>query len=290
MSVVYLQALISGLLIGGVFSLISVGLTLTFGVMKIKNFAHGDFLIVGMYFVFFCHVLLGLDPYLGALLGAPLFFLVGWIIQSQLIRPILYAPETIKILITVGISLVLQNLATFLFSPDFQTVKVSYGTDTIDFLGARISITRLIATLLAVLVVVALYQFLMKSSIGRAIRACAEDGDGARAVGINVDKVYKIALGISTLCVCIAGAMMTPFFYISPTVGISFTLTAFVVVVLGGLGNLKGALVGGFIIGLVESFGEILMPEAAMKQIATFTIFTIILLFRPSGLFGQKLA
>ncbi|MGA0128484.1 MAG: branched-chain amino acid ABC transporter permease [Burkholderiales bacterium] len=290
MSVVYLQALISGLLIGGVFSLISVGLTLTFGVMKIKNFAHGDFLIVGMYFVFFCHVLLGLDPYVGAILGAPLFFLVGWIIQSKLIRPILHAPETIKILITVGISLVLQNLATFLFSPDFQTVKVSYGTDTIEFFGARISNTRLVATLLAVLVVVALYQFLMKSSVGRAIRACAEDGDGARAVGINVDKVYKIALGISTLCVCVAGAMMTPFFYISPTVGISFTLTAFVVVVLGGLGNLKGALVGGFIIGLVESFGEILMPEAAMKQIATFTIFTLILLFRPSGLFGQKLA
>ncbi|MGA0139374.1 MAG: branched-chain amino acid ABC transporter permease, partial [bacterium] len=117
----------------------------------------------------------------------------------------------------------------------------------------------------------------------------AEDGDGALAVGIDIDRIYKIALGISTVCVCLAGAMMTPFFYISPTVGLSFTLTAFVVVVLGGLGNLKGALIGGFIIGVVESFGEILMPEAALKQVATFTIFTLILLFRPTGLFGTKL-
>lgn len=289
MVVVYLQALISGLLIGGVFSLISVGLTLTFGVMKIKNFAHGDFLIVGMYFAFFCYTLLGLDPYLSALLGVPIFFGLGWILQKFLFRPILDAPETIKILITVGISLCLQNIAVFFFSPDFQTVRVAYGSNTIDFFGARISLTRLAATALAIVIVVSLYQFLMRTRTGCAIRACAEDGDGARAVGIDIDRIYMIALGISTVCVCVAGAMMTPFFYISPTVGVSFTLTAFVVVVLGGLGNLKGALVGGLIIGVVESFGEILMPEAALKQVATFTIFTLILLFRPNGLFGTKL-
>jgi len=289
MATVYLQALISGILIGGVFSLISVGLTLTFGVMKIKNFAHGDFLIVGMYFAFFCYTLLGIDPYLAAILGLPIFFGLGWIIQKFLIRPVLYAPETIKILVTVGISLCLQNIAVFFFCPDFQTVQVAYGSNTVEFFGARISLTRLAATALAVVVVIGLYQFLMKTRTGRAIRACAEDGDGALAVGIDIDRIYKIALGISTVCVCLAGAMMTPFFYISPTVGLSFTLTAFVVVVLGGLGNLKGALIGGFIIGVVESFGEILMPEAALKQVATFTIFTLILLFRPTGLFGTKL-
>ena len=286
---VYLQALISGLLIGGVFSLISVGLTLTFGVMKIKNFAHGDFLIVGMYFAFFCYTLIGIDPYFAALIGVPLFFGIGWILQKFLIRPVLEAPETIKILITVGISLCLQNIAVFFFSSDYQTVQVAYASNTIEVLGARISLTRLAATLLAVVIVVGLYQLLMRTRTGRAIRAVAEDGDGARAVGINIDRIYMTALGISTACVCIAGAMMTPFFYIAPTVGISFTLTAFVVVVLGGLGNLKGALFGGFIIGVVESFGEILMPEAALKQVATFTIFTLILLFRPNGLFGTKL-
>lgn len=290
MLTVYLQALISGLLIGGVFSLIAVGLTLTFGVMKIKNFAHGDFLIVGMYFAFFCHLLLGIDPYLSALLGIPLFFGLGWIIQNYLVNPVLSAPETIKILITVGISLCLQNIAVFLFSPDFQRVQVEYGTATFDLFGASVSITRLIATSIAVFIVVALYIFLMKTSIGRAIRACAEERDGALAVGVNVDRIYLIALGIATSCVCIAGALMTPFYTISPTVGVSFTLTAFVVVVLGGLGNLKGALVGGFIIGVVESFGEILMPEAALKQVATFAIFILILLFRPNGLFGTKLA
>ena len=289
MATVYLQALISGLLIGGVFSLISVGLTLTFGVMKIKNFGHGDFLIIGMYFAFFCYTLLGIDPYIAAAMGVPLFFGIGWVMQKFLIRPVLYAPETIKILVTVGISLCIQNIAVFFFSPDFQTVQVAYGSYTIEFFGARISLSRLAATGLAIVIVIALYQFLMHSRTGRAIRACAEDGDGARAVGIDIDRIYMIALGISTVCVCLAGAMMTPFFYISPAVGLSFTLTAFVVVVLGGLGNLKGALVGGFIIGVVESFGEILMPEAALKQVATFTIFTLILLFRPTGLFGTKL-
>ncbi|MEL0330562.1 MAG: branched-chain amino acid ABC transporter permease, partial [Deltaproteobacteria bacterium] len=188
MVTVYLQALISGILIGGVFSLISVGLTLTFGVMKIKNFAHGDFLIVGMYFAFFCYTLLGIDPYLAALLGLPLFFGIGWIIQKFLIRPVLYAPETIKILVTVGISLCLQNIAVFFFSPDFQTVQVAYGSNTVEFFGARISLTRLAATALAVVVVISLYQFLMKTRTGRAIRACAEDGDGALAVGIDVDR------------------------------------------------------------------------------------------------------
>jgi len=289
MTTVYLQALISGLLIGGVFSLISVGLTLTFGVMKIKNFGHGDFLIIGMYFAFFCYALLGIDPYIAAAMGVPLFFGIGWVMQKFLIRPVLYAPETIKILVTVGISLCIQNIAVFFFSPDFQTVQVAYGSYTIEFFGARISVSRLAATGLAIVIVIALYQFLMHSRTGRAIRACAEDGDGARAVGIDIDRIYMIALGISTVCVCLAGAMMTPFFYISPTVGLSFTLTAFVVVVLGGLGNLKGALVGGLIIGVVESFGEILMPEPALKQVATFTIFTLILLFRPTGLFGTKL-
>ena len=289
MATVYLQALISGLLIGGVFSLISVGLTLTFGVLKIKNFAHGDFLIVGMYFAFFCYTLIRIDPYLAALIGIPMFFGLGWIIQKFLIRPVIYAPETIKILITVGISLCLQNIAVFFFSPDFQTVQVAYSSNTIEIFGARVSLTRLAATVLAIIIVIGLYQFLMHTNTGRAIRACAEDSDGALAVGIDVDRIYKIAFGISTICVCIAGAMMTPFFYISPTVGLPFTLTAFVVVVLGGLGNLKGALVGGFIIGIVESFGEILMPEAALKQVATFIIFTLILLFRPNGLFGTKL-
>ena len=154
MATVYLQALISGLLIGGVFSLISVGLTLTFGVMKIKNFGHGDFLIIGMYFAFFCYTLLGIDPYLAAAMGVPLFFGVGWVMQKFLIRPVLYAPETIKILVTVGISLCIQNIAVFFFSPDFQTVQVAYGSSTIEFFGARISLSRLAATGLAIVIVI----------------------------------------------------------------------------------------------------------------------------------------
>jgi branched-chain amino acid transport system permease protein len=265
-SIVLGQTVVSGLLLGGIFALVAVGLTLIFGVMKILNFAHGDFLMLGMYFAFFLSVMFGIDPYLSALLSLPVFFGLGWVIQSYLIRPVLAAPESIQILLTVGLSLLLQNLALFLFSPDFQSLRVSYGGNTMTVLGVSISYVRVVACAVAI-----------SASLGMA-------------VGINVDRMYNIAFGLGIACVALAGVLMTPFFYIAPQVGLPFTLTAFVVAVLGGLGSLPGALLGGFIIGLIESMGEILMPSPSMKQIATFSVFLLILLLRPQGLFGAKLA
>jgi branched-chain amino acid transport system permease protein len=285
----YVQALISGLLIGGIYALIAVGLTLIFGVMNIINFAHGEFLMFGMYFAFFCAVLFGLDPYVSAVLVLPLFFLVGWAIHALLIRRVVESGHEIQILLTLGLSLVLQHLAQYLFSPDFQTLKVEYGTATFGLLGARVSLTRLLACGVAIGISVALYLFLKKTDVGKALRACAEEREGSLAVGIDVERMYKIAFGLGTACVAVAGVLMTPFFYVAPGVGVPFTLTAFVVVVLGGLGNVVGALVGGLIVGVVESLGEILLPSASLKQVATFTIFILILLLRPQGLFGQKL-
>lgn len=290
MTGVYLQSIISGLLIGGVYALIAVGLTLIFGVMKIINFAHGEFLMFGMYFAFFLSTLFGLDPYVAAILALPVFIAFGWGIQAVLVRPVLGAPDMIQILLTVGISLVLQNLALFFFSADFQSLNLGYSGVTFEVGAARVSLSRLLACVVALSVAGGLYLFLQKTDVGKALRACAEEREGALAVGIDVERMYKIAFGMGIACVAIAGVLMTPFFYISPTVGIPFTLTAFVVVVLGGLGNIPGALVGGLIVGLVESLGEILLPAASLKSLATFSIFILILLLRPQGLFGQKLS
>lgn len=289
-SIVLGQTIVSGLLLGGIFALVAVGLTLIFGVMKILNFAHGDFLMLGMYFAFFLSVMFGVDPYVSAIFALPVFFGLGWMIQSLLIRPVLKAPESIQILLTVGLSLFLQNLALFLFSPDFQSLRVSYGSNTFAVWGISVSHVRVIACVIAIAACVGLYLFLGRTDIGKALRACAEERLGSMAVGINVDRMYNIAFGLGIACVALAGILMTPFFYIAPQVGLPFTLTAFVVAVLGGLGSLPGALIGGLIIGVIESIGEILLPSPSMKQMATFSVFLLILLLRPQGLFGGRLA
>jgi branched-chain amino acid transport system permease protein len=289
-TVVLAQTLVSGLLLGGIFALVAIGLTLIFGVMKILNFAHGDFLMLGMYFAYFLSVMFGLDPYLSAVASLPLFFALGWLVQTWLIRPVLKAPESIQILVTVGLSLFLQNLALFLFSPDFQSLRVSYGSDSLKFFGASVSVVRLVACLIAVVTSIGLYFVLTRTDTGKALRACAEERLGAMAVGIDVERMYKIAFGIGIACVALAGVLMTPFFYIAPQVGLPFTLTAFVVVVLGGLGSLPGALIGGLLIGIIESLGEVLLPSPSMTQMATFSVFLLILLLRPQGLMGGKLA
>jgi branched-chain amino acid transport system permease protein len=289
MSNLVAQAIVSGLLIGGVFALIALGLTLIFGVMKIINFAHGDFLMLGMYFALLLSVMAGVNPYMSAVLCLPLFFALGWGIQSRLIRPVLAAPENIQILVTVGISLVLQNVALFLFSPDFQSLRLGIGSTTFAVAGVSVSYVRLIACVVSLSASVGVFLFLSRTDTGKALRACAEQQTGAMVVGIDVGRMYKIAFGLGTACVALAGVLMTPFFYIAPQVGLPFTLIAFVTVVLGGLGSVPGALVGGLIIGVVESLGEILLPSPSMKQMATFSVFLLILLVRPQGLLGGRM-
>lgn len=283
------QTIVSGLLLGGIFALVASGLTLIFGVMRILNFAHGDFLMLGMYFAFLLSVMFGIDPYVSAILSLPLFFGLGWIVQAYLVRPVLRAPESIQILLTVGLSLFLQNLALFLFSPDFQSMQTTYGRETVQILGVSVSFVRLAASAVAIVACMGLYWFLSLTDVGKALRACAEEDIGSKAVGIDVERMYKIAFGLGIACVALAGVLMTPFFYIAPQVGLSFTLTAFVVVVLGGLGSLPGALLGGFLVGVIESLGELLLPSPSMKQMATFSVFLLLLLLRPQGLFGGKL-
>jgi branched-chain amino acid transport system permease protein len=281
----FLQAVVSGLLLGGVYGLVASGLTLIFGVLRIINFAHGAVMMLGMYASYWLWVLVGLDPYLSVLVTAPVFFGAGVAIQRIVIEPNRDAAEHNQLLLTLGLALFLENLALVLWQGDFRTLRVPYASASIFIADTLVEVPRLIAAGGAVVIAVALYGFLRGTILGKAIRALAEEREGAMLVGIDVSRIRSVAFGIGSACVAVAGALVTPFFYIAPDVGESFNIMAFVVVVLGGMGNFLGALVGGLIVGLAESLGAAFLP-GSLKQLVVFLIFVLVLLFRPEGLFG----
>ena len=286
MDITILQLAINGLLLGGMYGLISVGLTLIFGVLEIVNFAHGEFLMISMYVAFWLFQLYGIDPYLSMLIILPVFFLIGIAVQRITIQPILNAPPLNQIFMTVGLSMVLQNAALFIWTADYRTVKTSYSALTLKTAGLIISFPRLVAFLLAMALIAALLIFLKRTYTGKAIRALAQERKAAMLMGINVYRTYQIAFGIGIACVGAAGAMLMPVYFVFPSVGSLFVLIAFVVVILGGYNSLVGSLVGGLIIGVVEAFsGFFISPH--LKEAIYFVIFILILLFKPTGLFGR---
>ncbi len=284
---VVLQAIVSGILIGGVYSLVAVGLTLIFGVMKIINFAHGSFMMLGMFTTYWGYVLLGIDPYLSLLLSIPLLFVLGLLIEHFLIAQVLNAPEYNQLLLTLGISLFIENFALFLWSPNYRILEVQYVKKAAMVGTLMISLPKVIAFLFAIGLTALLYYFLKSTDMGKAIRAASEEKEGAQTVGINLRRIYYLAFGIGTACVGAAGTLTAPFFYVNPHVGGIFVITAFVVVVLGGMGNFIGALIGGLIVGLVESVGAAFVP-GQIKQFLIYFIFILVLLFKPQGLFGRR--
>ena len=279
------QALVTGILIGGVFALLSVGLTLIWGVMRIINFAHGEFLMVGMYIVYFLVAKGGWDPYVTLLISAPALFVVGVAIFRLTIQPILSDPSMNQIMLTLGLSLILQNLALVLFSADPLIVQTTYSRVTFSLGPAVVRVPQLIAFGGSGVAAVLLYWFLQRTDAGRAIRAASQNREAAVLMGIDVQRTYLLAFGIGSACLGVAASLMVPFYYTSPTVGLWFGLVSFVVVVLGGMGNFIGALVGGLIIGLTEAFGAAILP-GSLSRVFTFAIFILALLFRPQGLFG----
>jgi len=282
-----LQSIVSGILMGGVYSLTAIGLTLIFGVMRIINFAHGSFMMLGMFTTYWLFILLGIHPYLSLLISIPVLFVLGILVERFLIAQVLNAPEYNQLLLTLGISLFIENFALFLWSPNFRTLDIGYLKKASTVGTVMISFPKVIAFLFAILLTGLLYYFLKNTDLGKAIRASSEEKEGALTVGINLKRIYYVAFGIGTACVGAAGTLTATFFYVNPHVGGIFVITAFVVVVLGGMGNIIGALVGGIIIGLAESVGAAFLP-GQLKQFIIYFIFILVLLFKPEGLFGRS--
>lgn len=283
----FLQSLIDGLLMGGIYGLVAIGLTLIFGVMKIINFAQGALMMLGMYVTYWLFALVGLNPYLSIPLSAIVLFIIGALIQKGILSKMLDAPEHNQLLVTLGIMLFIENFALVLFSPDFRSVTVEGMPATLSLFSLNVHTAKLIAFVFACLLAVLLFWFLKSTFLGKAIRATSIDRQGAALVGINTSKINYIAFGIGAGLAAVAGSLITPFFYTSPDVGSAFILKAFVVVVLGGLGNFIGALVGGILIGVAEALGGAVLP-GSLKELMTYLIFILVLLFKPSGLFGGK--
>lgn len=279
-----LQSSVSGLLIGGVYALLAIGLTMTFGVLNIVNLAHGEFTMLGMYLAFFGFTLFGIDPYVLLLPAIPLFFVLGLIVERFLIEPIVNAAHSIQILLATGLSLVIQNLALFFWTANFRSIRPIYADLSIQLNGVGVSIPRVAALVIALILSGLLYLGLRYTDLGKAVRACANQREAAYLCGIDVRRIYGVTFGIGTACAAAAGILIMPIFFAYPTVGGTFLLTGFVIVILGGMGNFAGALVGGFIVGLGEALGELVVP-GSMKQLVTYAILVLVLLVRPTGLF-----
>lgn len=284
--VVFWQLVINGLMLGGLFAIISVGLTLIFGIVRLVNFAHGELLMVGMYATFLFTAQLGLHPYLMAPPVVVLLFILGVAIQRFILQPLLEARDAhVQIFATVGLSTALINLALLIFGADLYSTP-SMGTRAPIVIGPfRILSGHIVMFLAGIVVVAALHLFMKHTYLGRAIRATAQHRHAAELMGIDIRKIYMITFGIGTGLVGLAAVLVAPMYPVSPTVGTYFVLTAFVVVVLGGMGSLGGAFIGALIIGLVDSLsGYYIAPD--LKEVVIFAIFVMILLVRPTGLFG----
>lgn len=294
-STLFFQLLIAGILLGGIYALASIGLTLIFGVMKIVNFAHGEFLMIAMYLSFWLFHYLRIDPYLSTVLLVPLIFLIGIITYYLFIKPTMGSSVLCQIFITVGLSTIIQNAVLLFWSADFRSISLSYATDSIIFgpypflsVGEiMVNPTRLIAFLLAISLSVAFYLFLKFSYTGKIIRATSQDRSAALLMGINIDRIYKLTFAIGIVLVGLAGGLLSPIYTVHPFVGFDFVLVMFVVVVLGGMGSVVGAMISGLIIGIVEVFSSYWIGQES-KQAIYFLVFIAVLVVRPSGLFGLK--
>jgi branched-chain amino acid transport system permease protein len=280
-------AVINGVLMGGIYTLVAAGLTLIYGVLHIINFAHGSLLMVAMFGVFFLVTKLGMDPYLSLIVTIPSMFALGYVMYRYLIGKLSYGKDENILLITLGLSIVIENLALMFFKGDSRTISMSYSDKMFEVGPLLVGLPKVISFVAAMIMCALLGIFMSRTDTGRAIRAVAKERMGARLVGIDVDKVFAISFGLGMATLGAAASLLMPIFYISPTTGHVFVMVAFTVVVLGGMGSFLGAVVGGLIVGLTESFGGLYLGES-LGQIGISLIFILILLFRPSGLFGDK--
>src|ERR1700730_14431042 len=284
---ILLPAILNGLMTGAVYALVALGLTLIYGVLHIINFAHGALLTAAMFAAFFAYTLLGLDPYVAAIGLAPAFFAIGYCLQRFVIRPAAHGEDRNILLVTLGLAVVIENALLYAFRADTRTVNLSYAFDIVEVGGTFLAVPRVIA-FGTVLAVAHLLRIVIRvTDTGKAVRAVAKEKLGAELAGIDVAHIYAVTFGLGTACLAIAACLLIPTYYVNPHVGNAFVLIVFTIVVLGGMGSVTGALVGGVFIGGVESLSGLYLGES-LGQIGIFVMFILVLLFRPSGLFGER--
>jgi branched-chain amino acid transport system permease protein len=284
-------SILNGLTTGAVYALIALGLTLIYGVLHIINFAHGACLMLALYAVYMLKQHWGIDPYVALPIVVPAMFALGYALQRVVINRASHGKDENILLVTLGISIVLENLALLVFKSDTRSIETDYTLTTVPInlgpLQAMIALPKLIAFGGALVVAALLMLMIAKTDLGRAIRAVAREKHGAKLMGIDVDHVYAMSFGIGLASLGAAACFLLPAYYVNPLVGNGFVLVAFTIVVLGGMGSFGGALLGGLLIGVVESLGGLYLGES-LGQIGIFLIFIAVLLFRPQGLFGAK--
>ncbi len=281
------QLIVSTLLLGGVYALIAVGLTLIFGVMRVVNFAHGEFLMLGMYLTFWAFALLGFDPYLTLLVSMPIWVGVGFATYRVVMRPIVHASHNVQVFTTVGLSIVLQNVALVLWTADARFVRTDYYAVVVRIGGAAFNVAQIVAFAVAVLLTAGLFAFMRWSYVGKVMRATAQDRQASALMGIDTDRVYAVTWAVGIVCVGSAGVLLAPVYPVYPTAGLQFVLIAYVAVVLGGLGDMAGALIAAVAVAAVEVIGSYVVGTA-WKEVLYLLLFLAILVVRPAGLFGQR--
>jgi branched-chain amino acid transport system permease protein len=280
-----LHILVVGLLVGGIYGLVAIGLNLIFGVIRIVNFAHGELVMLGMYGAYLCYATLGLDPYVSVLLVVPAMFVVGLVVHRLILQP-LHAESSMQIFATFGLLILFQNVVLALTRGEGFSVPSKLAGLTIAVGDIRVTVSRLVIFAAVTLAAIGLHLFLQRTLIGKSIRAVTQDRQASQLMGINVERTFVVTFGIGSALAGLAGVLLAPIYTLSPGIGGNFVLAAFAVVVLGGLGSVAGAYFGGMIVGLVEAFaGFYIDPE--LKQAIWFLIFLAVLVIRPTGLFGQ---
>ena len=287
-----IQAALNGTMMGAMYGLTALGLTLIFGVMKVVNFAHGSLLMVGMFTAYWLIKLTGIHPYLALLVVPPLLFFFGYFMQDLLIKPVFKAEQQVRepltvIIVTTGVWYVLDNLALMLFGAEYRTVRTSITGTSFSLGDVIVSIPKFSGFVVSLATAAGLALFMRKTRTGKALQATSLDREAANLMGINQYRIYNLAFGIGTAIAGIAGCVIIPFYYVYPSVGVVFDIRAFIIVVLGGLGSIQGAMLGGIIVGLIESVFSQFMPSTWTEAII-YAIFLVILFVKPSGFFGHK--
>jgi branched-chain amino acid transport system permease protein len=265
----------------------AVGLALIFGVMRVVNFAHGDMMVWGMYLAWLLATRAGVDPYLAFAVCAAALFVLGLAVQRGLVNRIVGAPHEMQILLMLGVALILENTALLAFGPEPQRVRSALSGAAIWVGPLFVDTARLVTFAVAIALAVLLWLFLFRTDLGRSIRAAADNPYGALVIGTDVPRVYAIAFAVGAACVGAAGALVTPIVPFQPTTGLQLSVTSFNIVIIGGMGSLLGAFIGGLLVSVAESLGAVFLAPS-MKELVSFSLLIVVLLFRPAGLFGRR--